>query len=209
MTLLEILIVVAIVGILIALSVPTMGQYFRRQDARYHAQKIASALLQARGNAIKEGNNYFVHFDWNGNQGQVRVVDDDDNNWGLNGTELVRMVIWDPSNDPQVTRYGAVGASPVIPTPCVPEDVNFAVCIANGGDIPDPAGATFPPDLGVPAVGFNPRGMPVDLNTPNTWGSGAGSYFITDNNTTVYAVTLLPLGGVRVRAYEAGTQNWI
>jgi hypothetical protein len=51
----------------------------------------------------------------------------------------------------------------------------------------------------VPAIGFNSQGIPVSLATPTQWGTGAGAYYITDNYRSVYAVVVLPLGGIRVR----------
>jgi prepilin-type N-terminal cleavage/methylation domain-containing protein len=197
-TLIELVIVVAIIAVLIGISVPTMGRHFRRQDARHHAQKIASAIQDARSRAVKEGNNYFLHFDFGG-QGQVRIVDDDDNNWALNGTEQVGMVTWELGSDPQVTRYGATAGPP--PANTVPED--------GGGAIPA-TGYTLPTDATLlPAIGFNTRGIPVALTTTGDWSSGFGSYYVTDNGSTVYAITVLPLGGVRVRVYEPGTANWL
>jgi hypothetical protein len=71
-------------------------------------------------------------------------------------------------------------------------------------------GATFPvdPDLGVPALGFTPAGVAVDLATPTEWGSGAGAYYLTDNRLSVYAVTVSPLGQISVRAYDPVQQRW-
>ena len=70
-------------------------------------------------------------------------------------------------------------------------------------------GTTFPTFAGSPAVGFTPRGIPVDLNNTTTPGSGAGAFYITDNNKTVYATVLLPLGGIRVRVLDPIQNNWL
>lgn len=199
-TLIEIAIVIAIVAILTALTAPSLNRYFRRQDARQHTQRIASALQNARSKAVKEGNNYFVLFDAGGVLGQLRIVDDDNNDWQEGGGEDAVVVQWDPGSDPAVTTYGAVAGPP--PANTVPED--------GGGAVPG-TGTTLPidPVTALPAVGFNPRGIPVALASPGDWSSGSGSYYITDNDQMVYAVTLLPLGGVRVRGYQQGTGQWI
>jgi prepilin-type N-terminal cleavage/methylation domain-containing protein len=203
-TLIELAVVVGIIAILAALTAPSIDRYFRRQDARYHTQKIASALQDARSRAVKEGNNYVVLFDWNGVQGQVRLIDDDDNDWAEDASppnpppgEAAEIIQWDPSTDPLVSTYGAIAGAPAASR--VPEDPAGAM-----------VGTTFPidPVTALPAVGFNTRGIPVALGTPANWSSGSGSYYITDNDQIVYAVTLLPLGGVRVRAYRAGTDDW-
>lgn len=203
-TLIELAIVVAIVAILAALTAPSVNRYFRRQDARYHTQKIASALQDARSRAVKEGNNYVVLFDWNGVQGQVRLIDDDDNDWAEDASppgpppgEAAQVIQWDPSTDPLVSTYGAIAGPPAANR--VPEDAPGAM-----------VGTTFAidPATNLPAVGFNTQGIPVALATPADWSSGSGSYYITDNDQVVYAVTLLPLGGVRVRVYRPGMQDW-
>jgi prepilin-type N-terminal cleavage/methylation domain-containing protein len=200
-TLIEVAIVVAIVAILAALTAPSISRYFRRQEARHHTQKIASALQDARARAIKEGNNYIVLFDWNGVQGQVRLIDDDDGDWAEDAApppgEAAEVIAWDPHGDPLVSTYGAMAGPPAAVR--VPEDPPGAM-----------VGTTFPVDpvTNLPGVGFNTQGIPIALATPADWSSGSGSYYITDNGQTVYAVTLLPLGGVRVRVYRAGTGDW-
>lgn len=198
-TLVEFVIVIAIIGILTALMVPSFDRYFRRQDARSHVQKIAGVLQEARSQAVSEGNNYFVLFDSGGVPGQVLVVDDDDNDWQQTGGETTRLVRWNPNSRQEVTTYGAGTSTP--PAVTVPED--------GGGPIPL-SGTTIPLDgvTGLPAVGFNPQGIPVALGTPTIWGSGAGSYYVTDNDQHVFAVTLLPLGGVRVRGFRPGLNDW-
>ena len=46
------------------------------------------------------------------------------------------------------------------------------------------------------------------LDTPTDWASGAGSYYVTDGHEQIYAVTLLPFGGVRARAWRPATGDW-
>lgn len=199
-TLIEMGIVLAIIAVMSSLAAPALGRYFRRQDARSHTAKIASVLSEARSRAVKDGNNFFVLFNTGGVLGQLRIVDDDNNDWQEGAGEQARTVSWDPGSHPQVTLYGALPGPPA--ANAVPED--------GGGAIPV-TGTTLPidPITALPAVGFNSRGIPVALATPNNWSTGAGSLYITDNSDVVYAVTLLPLGGVRVRAFEAGTATWL
>ncbi len=199
-TLIEMGIVLAIVGVLSSLAAPALGRHFRRQDARAHIQKIASVLSEARSRAVRDGNNFFVLFNTGGILGQLRIVDDDNNDWQEGPLEQARTIAWDRGSHPQVTLYGAIPGPP--PANAVPEDPD--------GVIPA-SGTDFPIDLptGLPAVGFNSRGIPVALATPNDWSTGAGSLYITDNSDVVYAVTLLPLGGVRIRAFQAGTATWL
>ncbi len=198
-TLIEFVIVGAMIGIMAAMAVPSFDTYYQRRDARYHIQKIASALQEARSQAIRDGNNYFVIFDVDGVPGRLRIVNDDDNDWQETGGEVTRLIRWDAAARPEVTTYGVLAGPPGAPT--VPED--------GGGPIPA-GGSTFPTDsvTALPAVGFNSQGIPVELDPPRDWGSGAGSYYVTDNTSTVYSVTLLPLGGVRVRVYRSDQGDW-
>jgi prepilin-type N-terminal cleavage/methylation domain-containing protein len=198
-TLIEFAITFAIIGILAVFATISMDTFFRRGQARKHTQKIASVLEEARSQAIRQGNNYIVLFDF-GAAGQVRVIDDDDNNWQQNGAEVTRLIRWDQGVRAGVTSYGNSATPPAANV--VPED--------GAGAIPG-AGTTFAIDgvSGLPAVGFTPQGIPVALATPTDWSTGAGSYYITDSVNTVYAVTLLPLGGVRVRVYRANNGTWI
>jgi prepilin-type N-terminal cleavage/methylation domain-containing protein len=198
-TLIELAIVLAVVAILTAFVVPSFDAYARRSDARKHVQKIASALQDARSQAVRDGNNVIVLFDADGVPGQLTLIDDDDNDWTADGGEITRSVPWDSDVHPMVTSYGASSTPPS--AAAVPED--------GGGTIP--GNTTFAIDLvtGLPAVGFNPQGIPVALDTPNDWSTGAGSYYITDGDQAVYAVTLLPLGGVRVRVYRPTLGDWL
>jgi type II secretory pathway pseudopilin PulG len=61
---------------------------------------------------------------------------------------------------------------------------------------------------GVPAIAFNERGIPVSLDAPQDWGSGAGAVYLTDNANAVYAAVLSPLGEVSTSRYDAATGTW-
>jgi hypothetical protein len=79
-------------------------------------------LEEARSQAIRQGNNYIVLFDF-GAPGQVRVIDDDDNNWQQNGAEVTRLIRWDQGVRAGVTSYGNSGTPPAANV--VPEDGVF------------------------------------------------------------------------------------
>jgi hypothetical protein len=71
-------------------------------------------------------------------------------------------------------------------------------------------GATFPVDeeSGRPVVAFSERGIPVNPQTPTRWGSGAGAIYLTDGESALYAAIVSPLGGVKLKKYEAATRDW-
>jgi prepilin-type N-terminal cleavage/methylation domain-containing protein len=199
--LIELVVVSAVMALLLALAVPSFADYQRRQQARSHVQRIADALSQARSLAIKEGNPYFVLFT---DTGTVRVVDDDNGDYQIGAGEITADVDYAAGTSAQVTYYGAIAGPPS--ATAVPED--------GGGTIPA-TGTTFPDDpaSGFPAVGFTAQGFPVSLpavigNPPGDPGTGSGSYYVTDNDDVVYATTLLPLGGVRVRAFRPSIGDW-
>jgi len=93
---------------------------------------------------------------------------------------------------------GGGGAAPA-PEPATPM---LADAVVNG--------STFPidPDSGRPVVAFSERGIPVDPQTPTSWGSGAGAIYVTDGRETVYAALVQPLGDVQLRVYDHVMADW-
>jgi type II secretory pathway pseudopilin PulG len=71
-------------------------------------------------------------------------------------------------------------------------------------------GTTFPVsgEAEAPAIAFNERGIPVSPDSPQDWGSGAGAVYMTDNEKSVYAAVLSPLGEVSLGRYDASTRSW-
>lgn len=213
-TLIEIAIVIAIVGILAGFAVSGLSAYQQRQDARGHAQRLQNLFAEARDLAMKEGNNYFILFDTPGT-GDLTIVDDDNNDSGITLTppaEVVKQILFADLRMSDVVSQYVPGTSPALTT-VVPEEIGVA------GKDPVPAtGMTFPidPVSGSPGIVFTPRGFPVSMPTAlggalGGPGSGRGSYYVTDNAETVYAVTLSPLGSTRLRAHRpmmASPENW-
>jgi type II secretory pathway pseudopilin PulG len=71
-------------------------------------------------------------------------------------------------------------------------------------------GSTLPAaeDSGTPGLAFNERGIPVSLDSPGDWGSGAGAIYLTDNEGALYASVISPLGEVSTSRYDAGGGSW-
>jgi hypothetical protein len=71
-------------------------------------------------------------------------------------------------------------------------------------------GSTFPVDeaTGRPVIAFSERGIPVDPGNPTNWGSGAGAIYLTDGQDTVYAAVVQPMGGIKIRKYDASAAEW-
>lgn len=215
-TLIETIIVVAIIGVLCAMTVPMMVRYRLSEDARSQANTVARAISDARSQAMSGGNPTFLLFDDpsnpNANIPQLEarrfalLVDDLDANGQFNGADTARNFHLKDGLAAEVSGWGQdpSGSQPFSNAPLAPED-------AVAGQLADLNEATtFPldPNTGAPAIGFNSQGIPVSLATPTNWGTGAGAYYVTDNNQTVYAVIVLPLGGVRVRVLSPSEGAW-
>ena len=200
MTLIELAVVFGLIALVAALAVPSLSAYQRRQTARTQAQLVANTLAEVRTLAIREGNPYYLHIQADGD---LVIVDDDDGDFQADVGELQRTVEPFLGEDP-VTLYNVVAGPPS--ANAVPED--------GGGAIPA-AGVTFPVDAvtGDPGLAFNSRGFPISMpavigGAPGALGSGAGSYYVTDNNDVTYTVTLSPLGATRLRVYRPGINDW-
>ena len=213
-SLIELMIVISIIGILAAYMAPALRSYGIRESARSNAQNIAAVLANARARAISQGTNFLVIFSnpvvfanpLAPTVAIAQVVQDVDADWALSGPDITENAFAAQDSRPNVTPYGLGPSSPFSTSPPAAEDfgINRPVDLSGLAN-----GTSFPTFGGVPAIGFTPRGIPVDLNTPTNPGSGAGTFYVTDNNKTVYAVALLPLGGVRVRALDATTNTWL
>lgn len=214
-TMIEIMVVVAIIGVLAAVAVPQMQQMISNQRLKGAARSVADAFLLARAEAIRTGNVHLVFLSpgtppatdpagtplgtdpvTNGVYPAV-VVDD-----GPPGTGNCQIDAGEPAR--QIS--GALG-------------VSWGTGISGGarapGDNPtgDPtSGVSFQDPAGsdVPWVMFRADGIPVAFDavcSAGTLGSGNGAVYIT-NGRRDYAVVLTALGGVRVHAWEAGAGQW-
>lgn len=217
-TMIEVLIVVAILGALTLLAGPTLLRYRAREDARNHAGLLSSVLTEARTQATSSGNSAYVFLFAEGivpefEPGAVALLVIDANGDGLiDPGDSLQSFFPKPGLDREVSIYGGHpdGLTPFHDSPLAPEDL-----AGGGGDLGDLVdGITLPTDpvTGARAVGFTSQGIPVALGVlPNrlgAWGTGAGAIYVTDNHSAVLSVILQPLGGVRVRTLSPGLGAW-
>jgi len=218
-TLVEAMIVVAIIGVVAALGTPAMGRFFIDLRTRSAARNTADALRIARAEAIRSGTPYVVYF-----------------SAAASGNP--------PATDPAGTALGADPATGGGPFPVLilrDGGVGAPDCLINAGEVQQgiPAqrdvawgstvsgGAAAPGDTGLadhssgssfrtPAgapttwVSFAPNGVPVGFDAAcNTGGvgSGGGAIYLT-NGRRDYAIVLSPLGVVRVHIWEQGAGQW-
>jgi prepilin-type N-terminal cleavage/methylation domain-containing protein len=204
-SLVEVMVVVAIIGALSAAAVPNLRQWMQNSRVRSSARSVADAFHVARTEAMRTGNVHIVFMgadiafapllDTNGNP-EVRVLDDGRLGAGdctQSGAEIERRF---PLGQ-NVVMGVANGATPA------PDDVGV-------GATP----VTFTqPRAGNPAaawVAFGPDGVPVGLtNTCQTGriGSGGGAVYVTNGNVD-YVVAMTRLGSVRASVWESAEGAW-
>jgi prepilin-type N-terminal cleavage/methylation domain-containing protein len=209
-TLIELMIVVAIIGLVAMLAAPKLAAYRTREDARAFAETIRGALSEARSQAVDLGHPTFVLFndpnvaEWEDGAAAL-IVDDADGTFAISTGDRAWIRHPRPGLINKVGLYGIGGtspsgnATPPAEDPAAPSDLSSLTQASSFG---------IDPTTGVPAVGFTTQGIPVDLNTPTAFGSGGGAIYVTDNESMVLAIILEPLGSVRVRVLQPGSSNW-
>jgi type IV fimbrial biogenesis protein FimT len=87
-SLIEIMVVLAIAGILISIGVTAYDRWAQRQSVRGGARDLALALQSAKGFAVQRGHNALVLFNSPAN-GSYQIVDDLNNNCVADGGEAL------------------------------------------------------------------------------------------------------------------------
>jgi prepilin-type N-terminal cleavage/methylation domain-containing protein len=207
--LIELVVVVAIIGILVAAGAPLFQNWMSDQRLKQAARGVADAFQIARADAIRTGNNQMVFF-WlppgmvtdtganpienaNGQTVPVLILDDTNGNCEFADGDPFRTLDMIPG-----VTWGSTLAAAAHP-------------LDNGGPTFG-TGATFqdPANNAVNWVAFRPDGIPVGFDNACTLGqtgSGGGAIYVT-NGTRDYAVTLSALGQARVHVWDAVAGQW-
>ena len=202
-TLLEIAVVVAVIGVMVAAAIPSYDDWATNQRLRSSAAEVSTALTYARSEATRTGNVHLVLFQQDAqlnplSASPILVVND-----GLPGTTDQNCAI--DTGEP--TTSFSLG-----------DDVDFGTDHATGKVSGDPgastitSGSTFEDAGGGPAtwVFFRPEGMPLAFSsncTTGSIGSGGGGIYLTNGERDV-AVVLTPLGAAHVHRWNAGASSW-
>lgn len=213
LTMVEIVIVVAVIGILAAITGPllqNMRDSFRVKQA---ARDLSDLLMVARAEAIRSGTNHIVFFwfdaqgnaltDPAGNRAVAVLIADNDVDGLIDAGEVVQWVLVDPNSAVVNWGVGAAGVS-------VPTDPDPNGTFATGWTFRD----TAAPPNATQWVVFNPDGIPrgfsigpFDDGGAAGIGTGAGGAYVTDGQRD-YAVVLSALGTVRVHNFNPGANQW-
>lgn len=206
-TLLEVAVVVVVVGIVVAMAIPTMNQTAANQRLRDAGMSLAGALSLARSEAIRTGNIHIVFLqedtlgsallDNNGNAVPVLILDD-----GRPGTanQNCQIDAGEPSRSiPPATgvSLGVVGGTGALAT-----DLGT-------GDITTGSSFLGPDGLAASWVLFRPEGTPLSFDASCTigqMGSGGGGFYLTNGIRNV-GVVMSPLGVARTYGWGGSWSN--
>ena len=213
MTLIELVVVMAVIGAMLALATSVVSDWSTDQRAATSAREVADAFSLARAEAIRTGNNQILAFN-------VEA--------GLNGITSNAVI----ANDgPATTANCTIAASEIVHTITLEQGVSFGTDagLANGTAAPSDAGAsnhqstgssfTAPDGSASSWVVFFADGLPrqfaqnTDSGVPCEAGKvgnvgAAGGAIYLRNGHRDYAIVMSPLGTVRVHRWNSGAATW-
>jgi type II secretory pathway pseudopilin PulG len=211
MSLIEVLVVVAIIGALAALAVPSIAKMMEARKMRGFAREAANVFEIARSQAVRTGNYQIVFFGPPGTTDPAGTAIE-------SGGQAVPMLILDDGtpatanchidngeNIEALRARDAIGWGVTDASTKPPDDKGVVTFTP-----PHNSGATFADAAGTARnwVIFRPDGVPVGAAATSTTcgtvgdtGTGAGALYFT-NGERDYAVTLSPLGAVSIHSWN-------
>ena len=208
-TLLEAMVAVGIVGVMIALSLPSFGRWQGNQRLNSSVRKVATALAEGRRYAVRTGNNTIVFF---GTDTAGATLSD--------GSNTVDVLIVDDGRSGSANQNCLIDGGEAVAGYTLEDDVSFGVTYASAVAANDigvasglTSGATFSNGAGSAAnwVLFQPRGAPVSMSntcTLGALGSGGGAVYVTDSNRDS-GVVLTALGVTHVYKWGDTGVGWV
>jgi prepilin-type N-terminal cleavage/methylation domain-containing protein len=220
-TLIELMVVVGLIAVLLFIAAPFTVRYRTRADAREHAERIRGILASARDQAIATGQPTWVLFDdpdapagthaafGDGVFAVVARDTDMENDYVIDNDGDLAQPFEVSAQAAEVTGYGLAegGVLPFGAAPLPDEDPAHTT-LASLQELAGPTSFPVDPDTELRGIGFTAQGVAVSTATPQAPGSGSGAYYVTDNNSSVYAVIVAPLGSVTVRALNPENGTW-
>lgn len=189
-SLVELLMVVAIIGVLAAVTVPMSGNAIRYIKVSGDARDLANATAVTKMRAAAKFTQARLYIDIVGRQYYVQTYDKTTSAWVTDGgsTSLANTVSFSygPVTTPPSNTQTAIGQAPLCKNnpvpPALPVDVANTACVV-----------------------FNSRGIPID-STGSPFGDDA--IYVTDGSA-VYGITVAATGFIRTwRTNAASTPTW-
>jgi len=224
-TLVEVMIVVAIIGIVAAFGTPAMERFFVNLRARSAARSTADALRIARVEAIRTGIPHIVFLSAAAS-GDPPATDPAGTALGADpgtGGPFPVLVLRDEGDGGGGNPNCLIDAGEIQQGITAQRDVAWGSTLSGVTSVPSDTGladhstgSSFRTRAGAPAtwVLFRPDGIPVGFNAAcdpdddlGGVGSGGGAIYLT-NGLRDYAIVLSPLGSVRVHIWNAGAGAW-
>lgn len=214
MTLTELVIVLAIIGVVASMGVPATARWVEDQEASDFAQTLAQAFYLARTEAIRSGSNQVVFLDVGGNG------DTDGNPLLDESGNSARVLILNDGRSGTPNQNCAIDAGEAFRAIAPSDEVSWGPQLAGNAKAPGDftpvataSGSTFQTPAGAAAtwVLFRPDGTPLAIDSTcniGTIGTGGGALYLS-NGRRDYAVVLQPLGGVRVHRWDAEAGAWL
>lgn len=186
-SLVEILVVVAIIGLVVSVTIPNLNAYRRRAALRAAAREIMSELRQTRSEAIARGRNVGVKFSRSSAGDWLYSVYEDGDFDGIKREDIER------GDDPLLQH-----ARPVLHA-------------TGGARIGLPERPVRDPDSGrLLRPNTSPVKFAASLCAFSVLGGGtAGSIYLTDGHDNVAIVRVAgATGRVRLLFYDAASRRW-
>ena len=214
-TLMELMVVVAIIGFVSMMAITTLKGYARREDTRRAAWAVAGVLENARSQAMTTGRMTWVVFGepvngvakWEDPSQFAAVIWDKDNDLLPTAADDVQPIWLPPGPREHTSLYDpSMAPDPGVVLP----DLDQSKDIPDGKLANTIDGTTFNVDvtLGVPAIGFSSQGYPVRVDKPLDYSGNPGAVYMSDNDRSVVAVVVLPIGAVKTLSLDTATDTW-
>jgi type IV pilus assembly protein PilA len=187
-SLVEMMMVVAIIGVLAAITVPMSGNALRFLKVSGDARSLSNATAVAKMRAAAKFTQSRLYVDITGKTYYIQTYDKATSAWiNETGTTSLSSTVsfgYGPVSAPPSNTQTAIGQAPL----CMNTAVSPAVAVSNTA-----------------CIIFNSRGLPVDA-TGSPFGDDA--IYITDS-TAVYGITVAATGFVRLwRNNYTSTPSW-